>query len=88
LRGKTRVGLSVLSIIVDVDIASTRRPRIALSGRLCRAVGHVVILRSKGRRLLEGSSDYCRHDQRVRWQSVGWEMLTFWNGAYDQLMLE
>lgn len=37
LRGKTRVGLGVLSVIVDVDVAGTRRSVVALSGRLCRA---------------------------------------------------
>jgi hypothetical protein len=37
LRGKTRVGLGVLSVIVDIDVAGTRRPVIALSGRLCGA---------------------------------------------------
>ena len=36
LRGKSRVGLGVLSVVVDVDVAGTRRPVIALGGRLCR----------------------------------------------------
>lgn len=81
MRGKARVGLGVLSVVVDVDIASTRGPRVALGGRLCRAIGHVVILRSKGGRLLEGSSDYGRHDQCARRQGSFVGMLTSWNGA-------